>query len=449
MLSVVEKCLGVRVCGLRGAGLRALVVLALGSTSCTPATTETEAFGPLIVASEATRDGMRGTAYVAQEDGALDVVAKAEIKDGVLRFARRGFEGATTDAAALGGKNAPLLLNLILFVAWSTAESDCAGLADEPACRPMWDDWALAPASARFTFDTVDVVAATRLAPEITGDGPPLSTEKRVASCEAFPGYDGDQVCTGWTGRILGVGGARDSLPCCAAHDACYFDCPLEGEDCNGTACISSCNDRITACCVDRGGDPATCATYQLATDLGGGRGRNGCGRAKAELFCAELEVDDDGCDVERCVCEECHALFPDGPDCEACDCVSDCLPIDDDTCFVDGISHGVRTCRFVDYGGVGCFKWADARCADGEACTVDQSGQPVCAPTVCPVVNQCDVEGALENACHAHTSGAYYRECRLDTDGCLVWERVYCDVDGFGEGTCVVGETGPVCLGT
>jgi hypothetical protein len=424
-------------------------VLSLSLAACAPRVATTEVIGPLIVASEATGEGMRGVAYRPRADGALDVVAKAEIAGGRLRFAQRGFEGVSTPADALAGSRAPFLLNLILFVAWSTLENDCAEMQGREPCLPMWDTWANAPESATFAFEAIDVVGATRLLPEVGDLQSVSSTEKRVTSCRAFPNYYGDQVCTGWTGRVFGAAGARDSLPCCSAHDACYFDCPLEGESCNGTACIAGCNDRIAGCCTDRGGDPATCATYKLATDVAGGRGANGCGRAKAEQFCADLDVRSDGCGVERCVCDECHALFPDGPDCAACDCVSDCLPIDPEICFRDGISHGVRTCRFVDYGGVGCFKWSDARCAVGEACSPDASGNPTCGSALCPSADECSDVGAVEQACFAHASGAYFRVCTIDTDGCLVWERSYCDVEGQGVGTCVVTEDGPVCLGT
>lgn len=431
---------------------------AVGALSaCAPPFAVSEAMGTLVVASEATPTGLRGVAYRAEDDGTLVVVAKAERAGDVIRFARRGFEGVRSDIddvldgvfADTGVRDPrralpPTWLNLVLSVAVETAEASCD--VDEAACEPAWTDWAAAPESARFSFDDVDRTRAASLVTEGMIAAP--ATSKRISSCQDFPGYDGDQVCTGWAGRVVGPEGARDILPCCAAHDACYFDCPLEADDaCRGTECIGACNTRLAGCCTERGGDPATCATFEIATDLAGGGGRNGCGRAKAEQFCADLSVDESGCEVERCVCEECRALFPEGASCDACDCTNDCLPIDAPTCFVDGVSHGIRTCRFVDYGGVGCFKWQDTRCDVASGCVVDAAGDPTCVPAKCPGLDGCDAPGVVESACLSDGSGDYFRTCAYDTDGCLGYVRTYCDAGGIGRGTCVVVDGRPLCL--
>lgn len=309
-----------------------------------------------------------------------------------------------------------------------------------PRAWNVWGDDPAAPALAPTGRSTAEAALATGP----LGVAPPSSIEAAVTSCGPFPGYRGDQVCTGWIGRVFTVGGARDAHGCCLEHDACFFDCPLEDGACRGTACIDSCNLRLANCCLEHGGDDVQCSIYEVATDLAGGGGRNGCGRDKALAFCAEQGLGGGGCEVDRCVCEECAALVEDDLGCEACACADECDPAEPPSCAIDGVGHIVRSCQPSPWDG-GCHKLADRRCNVGEACQLDPTGQATCVAAACPFAQPCSFDGEVEPHCRVDDVGPYYRVCVGDQDGCLIWERRYCaDVAGDA---CVVLDDGPVCV--
>lgn len=289
-------------------------------------------------------------------------------------------------------------------------------------------------------------------APDVSPFGQPATlpldlglpeADRAILECRDFPSYEGDSTCTGWLPRLLGNG--ADVSSCCFGHDQCFYGCPLADDgSCRGTDCINACNAQLADCCVDQGGDSFQCSLFELVTNAGGGRGRNGCGRDKAIEFCDE-QTFDEGCEEDRCVCEQCSALGD--YDCASCSCEDECSSDEPTRCRVTGAGHEILRCEAVAFDDdTRCFKWVEDPCGALEVCEVAGEDDAVCVPADCTENESCLIVGEREPACFVDDGGPYFLECVADANGCRKRRRRYCE--GSDTTACVLYGDRPVCAG-
>lgn len=414
--------------------LAAGALLLLSAASCADAEPDSRLFEDIVVVTLPADGGFMATVWHWSAAGPKAVArARWEEEDARLHFAHIGEPSRSRPAPQWRGAVTPLLLHLTVSVAYRGWQDECGG----GTCARAMEPW---PAGGPLAFETFGLEDAKRLLPFRTAPAVDLGA---VTSCGDFPRYEGDGICTGWFPHVsTATGNARSVMHCCRGHDQCYFGCPLLDDDqCRGTPCINRCNTRIGRCCEEAGGDVLQCGTYEYGSSFFGGGGRNGCGRAKAEAYCEDLLAD--GCDGERCQCEQCAELFEGDFECGECSCEDECDADEAAACMTDGRGDARRACEVLEFDpDTRCRKWTESRCTNGGACLSDDEGA-MCVERECPAEHQCPDEGEREAQCDEDDTGTFFRECAYDADGCRSWRRVYCD-----DVECADDDDGPSCSG-
>jgi hypothetical protein len=395
------------------------LVAHLALVGCTPPPPVTaEPLEGLWVASRTSAGAVVATGWSQDRDGPIAPVLYGELDGRSLRLVGLGDGPIAIELPErLGLLGEPALRTIVGF-AWSVAGRPRASIADADGVTPFGRPAAL-PLDLALPND-----------------------DAAVLECRDFPSYEGDSTCTGWLPRLIGNG--ADVSSCCFAHDQCFFHCPLADDGtCRGTACISRCNATLADCCVDQGGDSFQCGLFEVVTNAAGGGGRNGCGRDKAIDFCDDRAFDE-GCEGDRCVCEQCKALGD--YDCTGCTCEDECAGDEPARCRVTGAGHEILRCQEVAFDDdTRCMKWLEQPCGPVEVCEVS-GDDALCVPAACPDPQPCLLHGEREPACFVDDGGPFFNECVADADGCLKWRRRYCDGDETP--ACVMYDDRPLCAG-